>query len=360
MNDGPVELYKKYRPSRWGSLIGQGKVANSLRSAVTSNRLPTAYLFAGPRGCGKTSAALILAKALNCTDLRENGDPCNKCETCVNIEGGNQMGVNYISMANQQGVENVRNLVQQARLHQPLKRQVWILDEVHNLSKQAFDALLIPLEERSMPALFILCTTEIDRVPSTILSRVQQRKFNLVDPETMITFIEKVAKFEKLDINDTIINAAVRMGRGSVRDTLTALETVIETGETSSTFGGQMLEALASRDVTEIMRVSAGANTEGVDFRDFSEQLFEDLRDLLLIGAGVDRSKVGIPPVFDEDKLIKGLLGARGVMIVMNEIGEGITQMSMGADSRILLEISLLKSIVSLKKLEAILQKAAK
>lgn len=356
MNDRPVELYKIYRPTRWENLIGQSKVANSLKGAVLKNLLPTAYLFAGPRGCGKTSSAFILAKAINCLDLPESGNPCNKCASCISIEANTQLGVNYRSMANGGGVEDIRKLVQEARLYQPVNRQVWILDEVHNISKSAWDALLIPLEDRTMPALFILCTTEIEKVPSTILSRVQQRKFNLVEAETIIPFIKKVAKYEKLELDDSTLNAAVRMGRGSVRDTLTALETIIETGESASSFTGQLLESMSKRNLPEVLKVIAAANAESIDFREFAEQLFEDLRDVLLIGSGVDRSLVGIPPVLDEDSLIKGMLGSRGIMIMMNEVGDGITQMSMGADSRIILEVSLMKGLATLNKLEKAIQ----
>lgn len=254
-------------------------------------------------------------------------------------------------MANHQGVENVRNLVQQARLNQPVNKQVWILDEVHNLSKQAFDALLIPLEEKNMPSLFIFCTTEIDRVPQTILSRVQQRRFNLVEADTMLMFLTKISSHEKLDVTEDDLKAAVRMGRGSVRDSLTALESIVATGEAAHSFGGQLLEAISRLDPTETIKVIAEANGESVDFRELSEQLFEDLRDLLLLSSGVDKELVGIPPVLDTDSIIEGMQGPRGVMLLMNGVGSAITQMSMGADSRILLEVSLMKGLDSLKRL---------
>lgn len=346
-----LELYKKYRPVKWSGLVGQNKVAESLKTAVKTNRLPVAYLFAGPRGTGKTSAALLLAKTVNCEHLKEDGNPCNRCDVCRNIDRGAQLGVSYLSMANHQGVENVRNLVQQARLNQPVNKQVWILDEVHNLSKQAFDALLIPLEEKNMPSLFIFCTTEIDRVPQTILSRVQQRRFNLVEADTMLMFLTKISSHEKLDVTEDDLKAAVRMGRGSVRDSLTALESIVATGEAAHSFGGQLLEAISRLDPTETIKVIAEANGESVDFRELSEQLFEDLRDLLLLSSGVDKELVGIPPVLDTDSIIEGMQGPRGVMLLMNGVGSAITQMSMGADSRILLEVSLMKGLDSLKRL---------
>lgn len=354
-----IELYKKYRPTRWESLIGQEKVAKSLQAAVKAQTVPTAYLFSGPRGCGKTSAALLLTKALNCEDLKANGDPCNKCETCLNIDAGRQLGVTYISMANKGSADDVRELVKSARLNQPLKKQVFILDEIHNLSKAAFDSLLIPLEEKNMPSLFIFCTTEIDRVPATILSRVQQRRFQLVEAETMLAFLEKVAKVDKLEVTPEALQAAIRMGRGSVRDTLTSLEEVLATGEVSMTFGAQLLEGLGAKNITTLLKVLAEANSESVDFRELTEQLFEDLRDLLLISSNVDRSLVGIPPLSDEKAVIKGMFGARGILHVMDAVGDAITQMSMGADSRILLEVAMVKSVTVLNKLEKALQARA-
>ena len=347
-----IELYKKYRPSKWIELIGQQKVAKSLQSAVKAEKLPTAYLFAGPRGCGKTSAALLLAKSLNCLNPTPTLDPCNKCEVCEAVDAGRQLGVNYISAANKGTVDDIRGIVQQARLHQPVKRQVWIIDEVHSISRQAFDALLIPLEEKNMPALFIFCTTEIDRIPQTILSRIQQRRFTLVDADEMISFATKVTKKENLTISEDAIKDAVRQGRGSVRDTLSALEAISETGSFSLSVGGQLLEAISSKNLTEILSVISQANSDGQDCRDLAEQLFEDLRDLLLSASGVDPSLVGVIPVSDEAKVTRGLLGKRGIMLSMDEIGDAITQMTMGADARIHLEIGLVKTLNQLKRLQ--------
>lgn len=355
-NTQHLELYKKYRPTRWESLIGQEKVAKSLQAAVKTGNIPTAYLFSGPRGCGKTTSALLLAKSLNCENLKANGDPCNKCEVCVNIDNGSQLGITYMSMANNGGVDGVRDLVKAARLHQPLKKQVFILDEIHNLSKAAFDSLLIPLEEKSMPSLFIFCTTEVEKVPATILSRVQQRRFQLVEAETMKDFLAKVAKVDKLEVDDEMLSAAVRMGRGSVRDTLTALESVLSTGMITSTYGSKLLEGLSNHDITQVLKTLAEANNESVDFRELAEQLFEDLRDLLLLASNVDRSLVGIPPVVDEKAIIRGMFAARGILLVMDALGDAITHMSMGADSRILLEVAMVKSVTLLLKLEKAIQ----
>lgn len=353
MSEEYVELYKKYRPRVWADLIGQDTVAGSLKSAIKTGRIPTAYMFSGERGTGKTSAALLVAKSLNCENPSADSEPCNSCEVCVAIDNGTQLGFNYISMANKGSAQDVREIVQQARLHQPIKRQVWILDETHNLSKQAFDSLLIPIEEGKASALFIFCSTEIEKIPETILSRIQARRFTLVKPETMGEYIDKIAQKEGLNLSSELRSAAIRMGRGSVRDTLTSLETIIETGETSTTFGSKLLEALASRNLPPVLTTLAEANSESVSFREFSEQLFEDLRDLLLVANNVDRDLIGMPPVMDEKAVIIGLGGQKGIMYYMNLVGEAITQMSNGSDSRICLEVALLKGVTAIARATA-------
>lgn len=345
-----VELYKRFRPKKWGGLIGQEKAAQSLKRMVAADAIPTSLLFSGPRGCGKTSAAWVMAKAINCENPQA-GDPCNSCDTCLNIDEGKQMGVTYVSMANQGGVDNVRELMNQARLNQPLKRQVFILDEVHNLSKAAFDSILIPIESENMPALFIFCTTEIHKVPDTILSRMQQRRFFLVPEEKMRAYLLKVAKAASLTPSEEQVTAAVRSGRGSVRDTLTALDTIIATEEITTSWGSRLLEALASRSELAVLTVISEAANDSMDFRAYSEQLFEDLRNLLLVQAKVSRDLAGPPVVENEEKVLKGLGGKTGLLIYLQEVGDSITQAALGVNPRIRLELTLLRALAKLNKL---------
>lgn len=352
-----LELYKKYRPRSWSRLIGQGKVVESLRKAVVANKTPTAYLFSGERGCGKTSAAFILAKAINCPNVVD-GNPCNDCDVCKNIDSGAQIGVNYISMANKGSADDVREIVQQARLATSINRQVWILDEVHNLSKQAFDALLIPLEDEKMSALFILCTTEISKVPQTVQSRVQARKFSLVREDTMRKYLHAVIKKEELELSEDEVSTVIRMGRGSVRDSLSALDRISDTGESFANYGGRLLEALCAQDLGVILSIIAEASAEDeVKGRELCEQLFEDLRDLLLASTGADKKLYPGLPLEDPTKSAEELLGVRGISIVLDEIGDAITRMTLGADSRVHLEIAIIKSLQKIKMLKARMEK---
>lgn len=352
-----IELYKRYRPRAWKNLIGQDRVVRSLKGAVAAGKVPTAYAFLGERGCGKTSAAFILAKAVNCPNVVD-GDPCNECDICTNIDAGVQIGVNYISMANKGSAEDVREIVQQARLATPLNRQVWILDEVHNLSKQAFDALLIPLEDPKMPSLFILCSTEANKIPETIETRVQSRKFSLVPDELMTRYIKKLVEKEGLDIDDEGIASAVRRGRGSVRGALSAVERVGETDESFSNYGGRLLEAFTSQNLANTLSIVAEASVEDdVKGRELAEQLFGDLRDLLLFASGADASLFPNMPLESPKTAAESMLGIRGIAISIDEVGDALTRMTMGADTRVHLEVALVKSLQKLKLLKARMEK---
>lgn len=353
MTEQHIELYKKYKPATWDDLIGQTKTARSLQMAVVKKKIPTAFLFSGIRGTGKTSSAFLLAKSLNCLNPQPRGNPCNLCETCHNIDNGSQIGVNYISMANKGSVDDIRQLVGQAKLSQPVEKPIWILDEVHNLSKAAFDALLIPLEDARMPSLFILCSTEIDKIPQTILSRVQSRNFTLVDSDTLLEHLKMIDKKEGLNADEDQMMNAIRRGRGSVRDTLSSFESILATeDETDEAYNGDLLVALSEHDLAKVLKSVNDAVNNGYDGRDLAEQLFSDLRDLLLIVSGVDRSNMGMFPVEDIKAVSKGFLGRTGVSMVAEEIGDAITHMTLGADSRIHLEIALVKATTKLNKLQ--------
>lgn len=344
------ELYKKYRPKRWEELVGQQKVARSLQSAVLKNRIGVGLALLGQHGCGKTSSAFLLAKSLNCLNLGDDANPCNECEVCKNIDNHTQIGVTYISMANKGSVDDVRELTRNARNRQPIKRPIIILDEVHNLSKAAFDALLIPLEDNQMPSVFVLCSTEPDKIPSTIMSRVQSRRFSLVSSDDMIPFIHHILEEEGKTLSDDLILEAVKRGRGSVRDTLTATESLLLSPEfSSSESNDSLVEAISERDLAKILKVVAQASSEGEDCRIMSERLFSDMRDLMLYASGA--KELAVVSLDNPVKTIKQMGGFRGIKIVQEEISDAITRMSTGVDARIQLEIALVKVTSRLNRL---------
>lgn len=347
-----LELYKKYKPKQWADIIGQDKIVASLKSAVRANKLPVAYLFSGPRGTGKTSSAKVLAAAINCIneETRTKGEACGQCEVCTNIYKDNQLGVNYISMANRGGVDEVRKIVDQARLAQPVRKTIWILDEVHNLSPAAWDSLLIPLESSSMPSLFILCSTEAHKIPDPIMSRVQARNFRLVSDRELKSFLETVSKNDGLDLSDEQIDSAVHMGRGSVRDSLTALESILSTGEFSDDLGEKLLLAIQSLNVIEFLKVVSEYSTTGEKFRFLAEDLYSDLRDLLILRAKGGEKLVEHSPVEDL-AAFKEAITPQQHLALLEAVGRSVTDMSIGAaEHRIIFEAALLGAIQKLKR----------
>lgn len=349
MTSDYIELYKKYRPETWDDVIGQDATVKVLRNAAKKNRIPTGYGMFGPRGCGKTSAARIFAKAINCLD-RENqdGNPCNECDSCVAIEEGSSTGFHYVSMANNGSVDDLREIAKNARLRSTVNTQVWILDEIHRISAAAFDALLIPLEDKNMPSHFILCSTEVEKIPVTILSRIQQLKFNLVPVDLLSETVRNIGEKENLELTDSQILAAVRMGRGSVRDTLTSLEYVLGTGEEAVHSTADLLEAISRHDTSGALEAIAAAEKIGVSPRNFAENLVEDLRNLLLKVNKVDNDLVGIIPVEKPREVLKGFVNTEGLIFSMRTIGEAVSKISMGSDGRISLELAVINTIQKL------------
>ena len=347
-----LELYKKHKPKTWPEIIGQPGIVRSLRAAVKADKIPVAYFFSGPRGTGKTSAAFVLASALNCLDekARTTGDACGVCDTCVNIQNNAQLGVRYDSMANKGGVDEVRKIVEQARLAQPVHKTVWILDEVHNLSPAAWDSLLIPLESAKMPTLFILCSTEAHKIPEPIMSRVQARRFNLVSDEVLSEYLQAIIDRDGLEVEPTQFAAAVRLARGSVRDMLTKLEAILSTGEFEESLEETLLLAIQEADVLAVLK-AVGHYAEGGDkIRYLAEDLYSDLRDLLLLRTRGGEELVSGSPLKDTDSF-KKKVPANQHLAMLDSIGDAVTSMSVGAaDHRIILETALLKSVQRLKR----------
>lgn len=352
-NEEYLELYKKYRPSAWKDLLGQERVAKTLQTAVVRNRIPTVFLFSGPRGCGKTSAAFLMAKAINCPNVDKNGNPCNQCEICLGIDANSIEGFEYISAAQYSGVDDMRELVGRAQLSSPMKKKVFIIDEIHNLKQgKGFEALLIPVETKGMPALFIFCTTEISKIPDTILSRLQKRRFKLVKEDVLLPHLEEINTAEHLEATEDMMMQAIRLGRGSVRDTLSEFESIVATGTSLENYGGKILEALAAKNVGEMFKTTSSASENGEDLQEMAEKLFEDLRTLYLLASGVSYSELTDVPVNNVAEVVKNLEGRMGIYSLLKTVGECIKQAPFGLDSRLLLEVTLVKAIDDLKRIE--------
>ena len=232
-------LYRKYRSQNFSEVVGQEVIKITLQNAVSSGSVAHAYLFTGPRGVGKTSLARILAKALNCTDLKE-GQPCIKCENCEAVANGRFLDLIEIDAASHTGVDNIREIIEHVKFSPSKgKFKVIVIDEVHMLSKGAFNALLKTLEEPPAHAIFILATTEVGKVPATIISRTQRFDFKRISQADIVEHLKKVGKSEKLKVSDEVLKLIARAAEGSMRDGLSIYDQII------SFSGGKVTKELA-------------------------------------------------------------------------------------------------------------------
>ena len=221
-------LYRKYRAQDFDELIGQEHITKILKNAVRGNQLSHAYLFVGSRGTGKTSAARILAKAVNCQKVKKDGNPCNECDVCVSITNGNYLDLIEIDAASNRGIDQIRDLKERIEFAPSKGRfKVYIIDEVHMLTNEAFNALLKTLEEPPEHVIFILATTDVHKLPPTILSRCQRYDFRLGTEDEIRDTLKDILSKEKLKIEDKALDIVVRNARGSYRDALSLMDVVV-------------------------------------------------------------------------------------------------------------------------------------
>ncbi|MDP2807111.1 MAG: DNA polymerase III subunit gamma/tau, partial [bacterium] len=235
-------LARKWRPQNFEQLIGQQHVTTTLRNAIKSKRIAHAYLFSGARGVGKTSAARVLAKALNCAE-GPTETPCNKCSSCVEITGSRSIDVLEIDGASNRGIDEIRDLRENVK-YTPTqgKYKIYIIDEVHMLTKEAFNALLKTLEEPPAHAIFIFATTEIHKVPITILSRCQRFDFRKVEVSVVVDYVKRMLQGEDVQASDDCLYLVAQKSEGSMRDAVSLLDQLIS-------YGGQKLTAEDARQV---------------------------------------------------------------------------------------------------------------
>src|SRR5262245_13903680 len=276
-------LYRRYRPRRFSEVRGQEHVVRALRNAVINQREGQAYLFSGPRGTGKTTSARILAKVLNC-ERPVDGEPCCECASCLSVERGTSYDVHELDAASNNGVDAIRDLVEKSALGTPGRHKVYILDEVHMLSKAAEAALLKTLEEPPPHVVFVLATTDPQKMSDTIRSRTQHLQFHLLPSETMAEHVKWVAEDAGLDLSQAALDAALVQGGGSARDTLSALELRSSTGGDVSDVVDldEFLAALAERDSGRVLTAMGHAVSLGRDPRTVTEQIVRHVRNAFL------------------------------------------------------------------------------
>lgn len=334
-----VSLYQRYRPQRFADLVGQEIVAESLRRAVAEDRPSHAYLFEGAQGTGKTSTARILAKALNCMSPQEPGEPCNECDSCLDITEGVSMDYNELDMGSAGGVESIREVIQRSGLATPGKWRVVVFDEAHLMSPSAASALLKYLEESPQNVVTILCTTEPHKLLRTVLSRVQRRNFKRADYPVMRAHLDRIVQDLGASVVDADIDAAILEGAGSFRDTLSALESIIETGKAPESHAHKVVQALADADTKTVLAFVAEAIKDGEPPRALAEEVFALLRELFFIQVGAQ--EVLSTPDWGTRADTARALGPKRTVKAMELLGEAVVGMQMGGDGRVALEIAL-------------------
>jgi len=345
MTDVPfVSLYRRFRPGRFGELRGQDHVVRALQSAVRDDRVSHAYLFSGPRGTGKTSSARILAKALNCLKSVD-GEPCGECMSCVEIARGTSLDVHELDAASNNGVDAMRDLVAHAALGTPGRWKVYIVDEVHMLSNAAANSLLKTLEEPPSHVVFVLATTESQKVPATIRSRTQHLEFRLLGADTLQSLLESVRQQVGLDVGDTALQAAVRRGHGSARDALSALDQVVASGtsEAARPELASVVAAIAAGEAADVLVSLSALLAEGWGPQQLATELVDDLRQAFLAALAPDLCAVSGPQRSAFTALAESM-GLARVVRSMEILGGAIIDMRDAPDAQVVLEIATVRS----------------
>ncbi len=289
-------LYRKWRPKDWDEVVAQEHVVQTLRNAVVHDRVAHAYLFAGPRGTGKTTTARLLAKALNCLEPDLEKRPCKKCEHCLALTQGRFMDLIEIDAASNTSVDDVRDLREKINFSPSQgKFKVYIIDEVHMLSTAAFNALLKTLEEPPPHAIFILATTEIHKIPATVLSRCQQHEFRRIPVNVIVDHLKAKSKEENIQVEDPVFVEIARQATGSLRDAISLLDQLTSSdekitlkmaqqvlGTATDTRVIEIVDALIEKDTSQGLTQINKALDSGTDPRQLARQIVSYLRNVLL------------------------------------------------------------------------------
>ena len=349
-------LYRKWRPQRFEDVVAQRGIVTALRNQIATGRVGHAYLFTGVRGTGKTTCAKIFAKAVNCLHP-QNGDPCGECEICRGIDNGSILDVVEMDAASNNGVDDIRDLRDEtAYTPSACHYKVYIIDEVHMLSTAAFNALLKTLEEPPAHVIFILATTEIQKVPATILSRCQRYDFTRIGPEDIAQRVEYIAGQEGLELSGEGAELISRLADGAMRDALSILDTCAGVtakidadvvrrmaGVTDRSYLFHISDALEAQDAAAALAQLAQLRQQSVDVKRLTEELIAHYRALMLAALpGGQALLSGVSPEEEAQYLEKGpRMGQREAIRAIRALGNALEHMTRGSDQRIELELAL-------------------
>jgi len=343
--DGVTSLYRRFRPNRFAELRGQDHVVRALQGAVKNDRVSHAYLFSGPRGTGKTTTARILAKALNCENPVD-GDACDKCPSCISITRGSSLDVTELDAASNRGVDDIREITAGAWHGTPGRWKVYIFDEVHQLTKAAAAALLKTLEEPPSHVVFVLATTDPHKVLPTIRSRTQHLEFRLIGGDTLSSLLHDVEKAAGLKVDDSTIDAAVRIARGSARDALSALDQLIATGSVNDAQPAfeDLFSALSSNDAVAALKALAVLTGEGWDPEQLAESFAAEVRQVFLLLAAPEVADV-VDAERERLSAWGSQLGLARTVRILETLGKSMREMKSAPEKIVMLEIALVRLV---------------
>jgi DNA polymerase-3 subunit gamma/tau len=362
-----VVVARRYRPQGFDELIGQQHVAQALKRAIESDRVGHAYLFTGARGVGKTSAARILAKALNC-EQGPTPTPCNECEICQSIAAGDDVDVLEIDGASNRGIDEIRQLRQNVAVRPSRSRyKIYIIDEVHMLTKEAFNALLKTLEEPPEHVKFIFATTEANKIPITILSRCQRFDFAGIESGAIQTRLAQIAANEGVEIETDALQILAMRAAGSMRDSQSLLEQLLSGGSNKITAAdvtqmlgiapaarlSQLVLPLVNRDAATALAELDGAIAEGADVGQLVDQLLGYFRDVMTQAVGCDESRLlyALPSQWQEVREIATRLGVQTLLAIVQVLDQTAARMRVSTHTRTLAEIAVVR-VCSLEDLD--------
>ncbi len=352
-------IARKWRPGLFEEIVGQTHVTRTLRNAVSSGRVAHAYLFSGPRGVGKTTAARVLAKSLNCVN-GPTPTPCNACESCKGIAGGSSVDVFEIDGASNNGVENIRELTENVRyVPGQGKYKIYIIDEVHMLSTPAFNALLKTLEEPPPHAVFIFATTEVHKIPLTILSRCQRFDFKRIPFRDIQGHLKRIVEGEGIKFDDEALFTIAREADGSLRDAQSLLDQVVAfaggavteahvteaLGLMDRSIIYELMEAIAARDGKECLNIVEKIYDFGYDLKRACSDLLENIRDLTVVKVTGEPGLLDLPDSeLERLKKNAGAIGTERLHLLFSVISRGYEEVSRSAVPRYSFEMALLKA----------------
>ncbi len=364
-----VVIARRYRPQTFDDLVGQEHVAKALSGAITGNRVGHAYLFTGARGVGKTSAARILAKALNCQE-GPSPTPCNKCDICQSISGGNDIDVLEIDGASNRGIDEIRQLRQNVGVRPSRARlKIYIIDEVHMLTREAFNALLKTLEEPPEHVKFIFCTTEPSKIPVTILSRCQRFDFAGIDAVAIGRRLAQIAELESVSADPEAIELLARRATGSMRDAQSLFEQLlafapdkIALSDVHAMLGtadeerlGELAARFVAGDGRGALETMAAALGEGVEVAQLIEQLFVYLRDCMAAAVGCPAETLLCASAASRQQVVEygQQLGLERILAAMQILDQTMSRLRFSNQARVLAELALMR-ICKLEDLDSL------